>query len=139
MPIIECKLGCCWHLTGVILPLMGKTDKQLKLVSARIRNLRELRGYSQDYMAHKLNISVSAYSRIERCEVQLTVDKLIQIKEILSTDYLTILEGETSKSPIVTDSLMRETELNDALRQQITLLREHVEFLKNEISKKNKN
>lgn len=115
---------------------MGKTDKQLKLISGRIRNLRELKGFSQEYMAFKLNISVSAYSRIERNEVNLTLEKLLQIKDLLSIDLNTILEGETKASSQIVNDTGTDSELTEAYRQQIQMLKEQLDYLKSIIDKR---
>jgi transcriptional regulator with XRE-family HTH domain len=37
-------------------------------IGAKIKNLRELRNYTQAYMADQLNMSVNGYSKIEREE-----------------------------------------------------------------------
>lgn len=54
--------------------------------------LRVLKGLSQENMANELDISVSAYSNIERDVSALTVNRLIQIAEILEVKPSTILE-----------------------------------------------
>lgn len=49
-----------------------------------IRRLREERNVTQEYMASKLNIGVTAYGNIERNDVKrLTVDRLKEIADIL--------------------------------------------------------
>ncbi|MCC6818999.1 MAG: helix-turn-helix transcriptional regulator [Bacteroidia bacterium] len=116
---------------------MSKTEKQLKLICGRIRNLREIKGFSQEYMAHKLNMSVSAYSRIERSEVYLTIEKLLQIRDLFGVDLKTILDGENAPtSQIVQEEDVKDSELFDAYRQQIQMLKEQVDYLKSIIDKK---
>lgn len=39
-------------------------------IGYKIRKLREIRNYTQEYMADSLNISQNAYSRIEREETE---------------------------------------------------------------------
>lgn len=49
-----------------------------------IRRLREERNVTQEYMASKLNIGVTAYGNIERNDVKrLTIDRLKEIADIL--------------------------------------------------------
>ena len=48
-----------------------------------IRKIRELKGFSQDYMSQKLNISQRQYSRIEKNETEVALSKLQTISEIL--------------------------------------------------------
>ncbi|KAB2859498.1 MAG: helix-turn-helix transcriptional regulator [Flavobacteriales bacterium] len=52
-------------------------------VGSNIRKIRELKGFSQDFMANQLNISQRQYSRIEKEETKLDLDKLQTISEIL--------------------------------------------------------
>jgi len=54
-----------------------------KSIERNIRKIRELKSYSQEFVANKLNLSVRAYSKIENGETQLTLNRLNQISEIL--------------------------------------------------------
>ena len=53
--------------------------------SERIKQLREQRKYTQEYMADMLKISQRAYSTLESGKSQLSVERLIQIAGILET------------------------------------------------------
>lgn len=53
-------------------------------IERKIRQIRELRGYSQEYMAAQLNLSTRAYSKIESGETQLTINRLNEICKILN-------------------------------------------------------
>lgn len=57
----------------------------LNLKLARIK-----KGYTQKFIAEQLNVSLNTVSRWEKGERTMTVDKLIQLAEILdtTTDYL---------------------------------------------------
>ncbi|MDD4489581.1 MAG: helix-turn-helix transcriptional regulator [Paludibacter sp.] len=57
----------------------------MKEIIERIKVLRRIRGYSYENMATGLNISVSAYRKIEKNETNLTVERLIQIAKLLKT------------------------------------------------------
>lgn len=48
----------------------------------KIRLMRELKKWSQEQMAEKLNISANGYAKIERGETQLTLPRLQQLSEI---------------------------------------------------------
>jgi len=52
-------------------------------IGIKIRKLRELRGFSQEYMANRLSLSQRQYSKIERNEVKIDWDKIVQIATIL--------------------------------------------------------
>lgn len=52
-------------------------------IGIKIKKVRELRNYTQDYMAEKLNVSQSTYSRFEKDEGDLTISQLHKIAEVL--------------------------------------------------------
>lgn len=57
----------------------------MKLVLEKIRSIRIDKGYSQEYMADKLNISQAKYSRLENGTTEFTINmlgKLIPLLEI---------------------------------------------------------
>lgn len=49
----------------------------------KIKTYRKNKGYSQEYMAFKLDISQAAYTNIENQTSKLSVGRLIEIAEIL--------------------------------------------------------
>jgi transcriptional regulator with XRE-family HTH domain len=53
------------------------------MITQKIRRLRELRNYRQEYMAEQLGISQNAYSRLENGETKLDVERLRKIAEVL--------------------------------------------------------
>lgn len=55
----------------------------MKEIIERIKALRNIRGYSYENMAAGLNISVSAYRKIEKNETNLTVERLFEIAHFL--------------------------------------------------------
>jgi len=59
-----------------------KSGKHVK-IGQRIRMYRELNNYTQEHVARELNMSVSGYSRLERNEVSVSIQKLMRIAEIL--------------------------------------------------------
>ena len=56
-----------------------------------IKKLRELRNFTQSYMAEKPNLSLSGYSKVERDGTDISLKRLQQIAELLDTDINTIL------------------------------------------------
>jgi transcriptional regulator with XRE-family HTH domain len=60
-------------------------------VGDNIRKLRELRNYTQQYLADQLEISLSGYGKIERNETNVTLGRLQQIADILGVDIHSIL------------------------------------------------
>ncbi len=58
----------------------------------KIRDIRKDIGYSHEYMANLLDISQVAYSKIEKNETKLTVERLFKIAEILEVKVGEILD-----------------------------------------------
>jgi transcriptional regulator with XRE-family HTH domain len=61
------------------------------IIGNNIRRFRELRDYSQDYMADKLDITQSSYGKIEREAVNLTFKRLQCIANILEIDLANLI------------------------------------------------
>ena len=61
-------------------------------VGCKVRKLREIRNYTQDYMACQLDMSVSNYSKLERNEVSLTLDRLQEIADLLQLSVVDIIQ-----------------------------------------------
>ncbi len=56
-----------------------------------IKAIRELKNFTQDYVATKLNMSIPGYSNIETGKTDVTLTRLLQIAKVLQIDYLQIL------------------------------------------------
>ena len=63
----------------------------------KIRALRMLRGFSQEYMADKLEITQTTYSRIETNQQKLTAEMLEKLSSILGVSVTDI----TSNEPLI--------------------------------------
>ncbi|MDB5143390.1 MAG: helix-turn-helix protein [Mucilaginibacter sp.] len=63
----------------------------MKDVGEKIRLQRLTKKYSQEYMAFMLDISQPAYSKIERDETELTIQRIFDIAEILEINPFTLL------------------------------------------------
>lgn len=57
----------------------------------KIKQLRELKNFTQEHMAQQLGLSTRAYSKIESGETQLTINRLNEISEILGIDPIEVL------------------------------------------------
>ena len=53
------------------------------MIGNKIKNIRELKNLTQEYIAERLDISQAAYSRLESGETKISKEKLIQIAEAL--------------------------------------------------------
>lgn len=63
----------------------------------RIKQIRIEKGISHEAMAYNLGISQTAYTKIEKNETKLTVDRLFKIAEILEVKVEDLLNTETKK------------------------------------------
>jgi transcriptional regulator with XRE-family HTH domain len=63
----------------------------------RIKEIRKEKGISHEAMAFDLGISQVAYSKIEKNETKLNVDRLYKIAEILDTKVSNLLGLEVNK------------------------------------------
>ncbi|MFN5417201.1 MAG: helix-turn-helix domain-containing protein [Flavobacteriia bacterium] len=59
-----------------------KKQEELR-IGKKIKQLRELKNYSQEYMATQLKMSVPGFGRIERNEVDVSMERANQIATVL--------------------------------------------------------
>lgn len=52
----------------------------------KVRQIRELKGYSQEYIASKMSVSQRAYSKMENNETRLDWNKISRIAEIFGIE-----------------------------------------------------
>ena len=57
----------------------------------KIKQIREFKNISQEYMAHELEISQSTYAKIESGQLIPKIDRLYQIADLLEVDISTLL------------------------------------------------
>jgi transcriptional regulator with XRE-family HTH domain len=61
-------------------------------IGKKIKQFRELRNYTQEFMATSLGLSQTGYGKIERDSTALSINRLQQIAKVLEVDYKQILE-----------------------------------------------
>lgn len=117
----------------------GSPQKEYPEIN-KIRMLREGIGYSQDYVAKKLNITQQAYSKIEKNPDNATLERLKQLSEVLGVKVNSIVGdddmyiqqnfhqqgGNASTVMYITCLADRERE---ALVQQIGSLQKQIDLL----------
>lgn len=96
----------------------------------KIRTLREVKGYSQDFMAEKMNISQKTYSRIESGQVKLDIERLYQISELLEVEPSALLDNETNVFNYYNKVQNSGTIYNISSEQYIEHLNKEIEYLK---------
>jgi transcriptional regulator with XRE-family HTH domain len=66
---------------------MENSKETVHKIMDKIRNIRKEKGYSNEAMAMDLDISTSAYNKLERLESQISLERFIKIREILDVPY----------------------------------------------------
>ncbi|HNA34099.1 MAG TPA: helix-turn-helix transcriptional regulator [Flavobacteriales bacterium] len=62
-----------------------------KKLGQKIRMVRELKGFSQEYMAHALGLSQRGYSKLERDETKLDWERINQISQVFEMDPMDLV------------------------------------------------
>lgn len=116
-----------------------------KSIGSKVRQIRELKGFSQDYIANELGISQRAYSKIERDEVKMDWEKITEISKIFEVDPLDIVQFDDN---LVFHNCSNSGKINnqhnhflpekviEQYEARIKQLEDEVSFLKNLIDKK---
>lgn len=119
-------------------------------IERKLEKIRKLQGFSQEYVASKLNISQNSYSKIERGETKITLKKLTEICKALEIDIKKLQNFdpfqefkeliEESSVPWLTkilQSLEKATRLYEDLLQEKTARIKDLEYI-NSVLKKGK-
>ncbi len=69
----------------------------MEKIESKIRNIRELKNLTQEYMADKLGISQAAYSKIENGNTKVSYEKLQDIAKIMGVKVEDIQSFDTQK------------------------------------------
>ena len=83
--------GIIITFTKIIFTIMEKIIK-------KIAEIRSKKGFSYENMAHDLDLSASAYRKIETGETKLTVERLVEISKILETPLDEFLDTNGQKN-----------------------------------------
>ena len=70
-------------------------------IKDKIKNLREMNGWSQEVMAERLNMSKNGYARIERGESKLDMERLEKIAETFSLEVVDLISQEYERAIFV--------------------------------------
>jgi transcriptional regulator with XRE-family HTH domain len=124
-------------------------------IHEKIRFIRLFKGWSQEEMAGKLEISVNAYAKIERGETDINLSRLKQVAEVLHTElselfnfseksvvhlagqnYIHLnLNGEVHyESPKLKHELEKSQLMNKQLEQENILLKQQINDLRSMMS-----
>ncbi len=114
------------------------------VLGQKIKKLRELKNFTQEYMAEELGLTQSGYSKLESGEVDVPFNRLEQIAKILGIrpeDIITFNEHmvfnvmhNTTGNGLVIHNQVSQTE-KSLYEGQIETLKKEVEHLKSVLEK----
>lgn len=101
-------------------------------LGAVFRQLRELKGYSQEYVACQLNISQKAYSKLEREEIKIDWKRICEFAGIIEIDPINIVKFDAHDffKPSEKNKAQKEVDFSSKIEE---LYRNHIEHLEEEI------
>ena len=71
--------------------------KALNMIPDRVRELREILGFSAEFMAEKLGVPPKKYIGYENGTEDISISTLYEIAAILETDFTVLLTGEAPR------------------------------------------
>lgn len=98
----------------------------------KIKEIREKKNYSQEYLAARLNISQQSYSRLERNVHRVPIYRLYDIAEILEVEVFELFDTDTTSvqfSSLACKS-HREDEACEAFLKKIAIVEEEIAEIK---------
>lgn len=109
-------------------------------IGSKIRKIRELKGYSQEYMSVKLDLSQRAYSKIENDGIKLdwnrieAISKILQIEpiDLVSFDDNLVFNNSPQSGKNNTNTINNNfpDELKKLYEDRISHLEEEVKYLR---------
>lgn len=100
-------------------------------IGDKIRKIRNIRGYSQEYMGSRLHMSQNNYSRIELDQINLTLKTLGDIASVLDISTQDILNfQETQIFPSTVKNEERAVTPPYAQNHVVSILQEEISSLR---------
>ena len=106
-----------------------------------IREIREKKKWSQEYVAELMGMSVNGYGKIERNEVDINVEKLQQLAQVLDAKIEEFFKEGMSFNNYTGDNntyfstiYQQSTKIEKLYEEQIVLLKDKIEKLEAELA-----
>jgi transcriptional regulator with XRE-family HTH domain len=118
---------------------MTNTEVTSKKIIEKIIEIRKKKGYSIEYVAQELNLSPSAYHKIEQKKTKLSIDRFIQILNVFEQNFIIEVDNsdenkstqKISKNDISDFELEELNLLNKKITEQyIYSLKEEIKYLR---------
>ena len=111
-------------------------------IGDNIKNLRELKNYTQTHMADRLGMTTSGYSKIEKNKTDITMSKIAAIADVLETDIATILNFDakqvfyqTNNTNSVITGINKVQNINGNIENAISRIEDNIQAIKTELNK----
>ncbi len=88
----------------------------------KIKRIREIKGLTQEDIAKKLNLTHQAYSRMERGETSISIERIAKIAEILDVTVDDIYRMDEKKVLILEKMIKSQQDEINHLRRQVEKL-----------------
>ncbi len=115
-------------------------SENVEKILKKIRDVRKIKGLSHENMAHELQISPSAYNKLERSETTLSLERLLKIKQVLElpfSDLFEINNGGVYNQDLKDRSIGSVNNLyQDTNDKFILSLQDEIKFLREQLNKK---
>jgi transcriptional regulator with XRE-family HTH domain len=119
------------------------------MIGEKIRKIRTIKGYSQDYVSDLLNISQAAYSDIENNKTKINLERIQEIAAIFKLDVNDLISFDENQvfnntfnessngffnvKKVITETFDKERE---AYLEQVKTLKEEILYLRKKLDEK---
>ncbi len=124
------------------------TKEQVKKVISKIKEIRTKKGYSLEYVAEMLEMSVSGYNKIENNLSNISLVRLLEIQKVLGvpiTELLEIKPNTLYQQNIKDNAIGYQQEVQhlyqenkEIVNQLVIAYQNEIDFLRKQLDKKNK-
>lgn len=101
-------------------------------IGDRIRKVRTIKGYSQQFIADSLAISQSKFNRIENGSSNISVDDLLKVCELLDVNLPQILTAEKNSNDKTSPNKSIVENMEDLFSKEKAIYEEQIAILKKE-------
>ena len=108
----------------------------MKSIGEKIRHFRKLKGLSQDDLAHELDISLTAYSKIERNITDVNFSRLTQIAKVLDITLVELLSADKKGKSRSEENENFKKVISEKNKEIILLQKKIIQLLGKQRSKK---
>ena len=118
-------------------------------IGQKIKKVRELRNFTQDYVAAKIGITQEAYSKLESSKTNVSVQRMEQVADVLGIGIFDLMNFDENKALFNFSENQQNAqigyfgtnetikELRDLYEKIITQQKEEIAFLRSLLKDKN--